>query len=170
MPLTSIQRDVLALLASHRTLDSYLAGGAAIHFTLDTIRFSRDLDFFNDSAARVATAFADDNRALITSGYTVDIEISQPGFIRAIVQLGDSATRIDWAHDSAWRFMPAVRDKLGGLLMHPVDLAINKPLALAGREEARDSIWQQTLIYKTRSAPGLSHCRRSFERSSIASS
>ena len=140
MPLTTIQRDILALLASQRTPDSYLAGGAAIHFTPDSICFSSALDFFNDSAVRVATAFADDNRALLTSGYTVDIEISQPGFIRAIVQLGDSVTRVDWAHDSAWRFMPAVRDELGGFLMHPVDLAINKTLALAGREEARDYV------------------------------
>ena len=48
------------------------------------------------------------------------------------------ATRVDWAHDSAWRFMPLVHDALGGWLLHPVDLALNKLLALAGREEPRD--------------------------------
>jgi hypothetical protein len=36
--------------------------------------------------------------------------------------------------------MPLVRDPLGGLLLHPVDLAINKVLALAGRDEPRDFV------------------------------
>ena len=27
-----------------------------------------------------------------------------------VVRRGDDATRVDWAHDSAWRFMPLVRD------------------------------------------------------------
>jgi hypothetical protein len=36
--------------------------------------------------------------------------------------------------------MPLVRDPLGGLLLHPVDLAVNKVLVLAGRDEARDFV------------------------------
>ena len=36
--------------------------------------------------------------------------------------------------------MPLVRDELGGLLLHPVDLAINKVLAVAGRDEPRDFV------------------------------
>ncbi|OGU02199.1 MAG: hypothetical protein A2W29_00260 [Gemmatimonadetes bacterium RBG_16_66_8] len=36
--------------------------------------------------------------------------------------------------------MPLVRDTLGGLLLHPVDLAANKVLALAGRDESRDFV------------------------------
>lgn len=36
--------------------------------------------------------------------------------------------------------MPLVRDALGGLLLRPVDLAINKVLALAGRDEPRDFV------------------------------
>ena len=68
------------------------------------------------------------------------VELSPPGFIRAIVRRGEHATCVDWAHDSAWRFMPLVRDPLGGLLLHPVDLAINKVLALAGRDEPRDYV------------------------------
>ena len=49
-------------------------------------------------------------------------------------------TRIDWAHDSAWRFMPLVRLDEGGLVLHDVDLAINKVLTLAGRDEPRDFV------------------------------
>lgn len=34
--------------------------------------------------------------------------------------------------------MPAVRHPVAGYVLHPIDLAINKLLALAGRDEARD--------------------------------
>ena len=112
MPLTDFQRRLLAILAQTRTPDSYLAGGAALHFKPNTVRYSRDLDFFHDSAERVATAFAQDEKLLEKAGYSLDVEISQPGFIRAMASRGSEATRIDWAHDSAWRFMPTVRDSL----------------------------------------------------------
>lgn len=36
--------------------------------------------------------------------------------------------------------MPLVHDTLGGWMLHPVDLAINKVLALAGRDEPRDFV------------------------------
>ena len=77
---------------------------------------------------------------LIDAEYNLELEISQPGFVRAIVSDDTDATRIDWAHDSSWRFMPPVRDPLGGYLLHDVDLAVNKVLALAGREELRDFV------------------------------
>lgn len=86
----------------------------------------------------MATAFAADRAHLEAEGYTVRVELSQPGFIRAVVGRAGDATRVDWAHDSAWRFMPLVPDALGGWLLHPVDLALNKLLALAGRDEPRD--------------------------------
>jgi hypothetical protein len=88
----------------------------------------------------VATAFAADREQLERTGYAVDVELSMPGFVRAVVRRGEEATRVDWAHDSAWRFMPLVRESLGGLLLHPVDLAVNKTLALAGRDEPRDFV------------------------------
>ena len=140
MPLTDFQRQILSLIGQSRTPDSYLAGGAALHFKPNSLRFSNDLDFFNDSEERVATAFAEDRATLEAAGYAVNVELSQPGFVRAGVHLGKDSTRIDWAHDSAWRFMPPVRDPLGGYLLHEVDLAVNKTLALAGRDEPRDYV------------------------------
>lgn len=140
MPLTAFQETLLADLARERSDDGYLAGGAALHFAPNSARFSDDLDFFHDSLERVAAAYRSDHERLESSGYAVTLEVSQPGFIRAIVARGDDATRVDWAHDSAWRFMPLVRDPLGGLLLHPVDLAVNKMLALVGRDEARDFV------------------------------
>ncbi len=58
---------------------------------------------------------------------------------------------MDWARDSAWRFMPLVREAFGGFLLHPVDLAVNKILVLAGRDEARDFV--DTLVVHHRVLP-----------------
>jgi hypothetical protein len=138
VPLTEFQRRLLADLAPSD--DRYLAGGAAMHFAPNSIRYSDDLGFFHDSEARVAAAFTADRDRLYELGYAVQVELSLPGFVRAIVTRGHETIRIDWAHDSAWRFMPLVRDPLGGLLLHPVDLAVNKVLALAGRDEPRDFV------------------------------
>jgi hypothetical protein len=140
VPLTDFQGALLAELAKAPNDDRYLAGGAALHFAPHSARYSDDLDFFHDSEARVARAFAHDRDHLGAAGYEIDVEISLPGFVRAIVRRGDTATRVDWAHDSAWRFMPLVRDPLGGWLLHPVDLAVNKALTLAGRHEPRDFV------------------------------
>lgn len=140
MPLTPFQRALLAELAAAPTDDRYLAGGTAMHFAPNSVRYSDDLDFFHDSEARVAAAFGADRERLRRAGYALEVEQSLPGFVRAVVSRGTDATRVDWAHDSAWRFMPLVRDPLGGLLLHPVDLAVNKVLAVAGRDEARDFV------------------------------
>lgn len=138
MPLTPFQRTLLATLAVAPNDDRYLAGGAALHFAPNSARYSDALDFFHDSEARVASAFANDRGVLERAGYGLKVELSLPGFIRAMVSRDADTTRVDWAHDSAWRFMPLVRDDLGGLLLHPIDLAINKVLAVAGRDEPRD--------------------------------
>jgi hypothetical protein len=140
LPLTPFQRQVLRLLAGNRTPDSYLAGGTALHFSPRSRRYSKDLDFFHDSEERVASAFAQDAATLRAAGIRVDVELSQPGHIRAVASREDDATRIDWAHESAWRFMPPVQDEEGGYLLHEVDLAVNKVLALAGRDEPRDYV------------------------------
>lgn len=138
MPLTDYQEELARLLSANRTFDSYLAGGAAVLIEPNTTRYSRDLDYFHDSEARVAEAFTVDRKLLESRGYTLDVYLNQPGFVRAIVSRGDHATRVEWARDSAWRFMPTVSDERVGFLLHPVDLAVNKILALAGRDEPRD--------------------------------
>lgn len=140
MPLTAFQRDIAGLLAANRSPESHLAGAAALHLSSSSPRASDDLDYFHDEAGLVAKAFAADSRLLEAGGYTVTVMLSQPGFIRAIVARGAEATRVDWAHDSAWRFLPAVQDPAVGYRLHPLDLAVNKVLALVGRDEPRDFI------------------------------
>lgn len=138
MPLTKFQSTLARLLSENRTFDSYLAGGAAILIEPDTARFSRDLDYFHDSEARVAEAYASDRPLLDAHGYDVTIELNQPGYIRAVVRGEGETTKVEWARDSDWRFLPTVRDDRFGFVLHPVDLAVNKVLALAGRDEPRD--------------------------------
>ncbi len=138
MPLTSFQQGVARLLAQSRTPDSFLAGGAALHLEPESLRYSNDLDYFNDSAERVASAYAEDRDLLIRAGYRVDTKLERAGFVRAIVTQADEATKVEWVHDTAWRFLPAIKDDLVGFTLHPLDLAINKLLALVGRDEPRD--------------------------------
>lgn len=140
MPLTGFQAELGRLLAANRSEDSYLAGGAAILAAPNSRRFSRDLDYFHDSPERVANAFAADQRSLTDAGCDVATEISQPGYIRAVVSRGGESTKIEWAQDSTWRFMPVMRSEVFGYQLHPVDLATNKILALAGRDEPRDLV------------------------------
>lgn len=138
MPLSAFQAKISRLLAVNRTPDSHLAGGAALHFKPNSKRYSNDLDYFHDSEQRVAEAFAADRALLEKKGIRVATQITQPGYIRALAEENGEATKIEWAHDSAWRFMPCVKLSGAGYALHPVDLAINKILALAGRDEPRD--------------------------------
>ncbi len=47
MPLRPFQAKVALLLSENRTEDSPLAGGAALHFMPNLLRFSVDLDYFH---------------------------------------------------------------------------------------------------------------------------
>ena len=140
VPLTGFQAAVTKLLAAQRSPDSYLAGGAALHIEPRSKRYSNDLDYFHDSEERVATAFTEDRKVLESAGYAVELAMQQPGLIRALVKKGAESTRVEWAHDTAWRFLPPVTHPTAGYVLHPVDLAINKLLALVGRDEPRDLI------------------------------
>ena len=138
MPLTDFQKQVAKILAKNRSQDSHLAGGAALHYQPNSIRYSNDLDYFHDSIERVASAFSADEKDLSKTGHDVSIEIKQPGYIRAQVSRNRDSTKIEWSHDSDWRFFPVEKNNDLGFILHPADLAINKVLALAGRNEPRD--------------------------------
>jgi hypothetical protein len=138
MPLTPFQAKVCKLLSQNRSPDSHLAGGAALHFEPNSIRYSVDLDYFHDSEKRVGEAFANDRSLLASQGYTCEIEMNQPGYIRCLVSKDSASTKIEWARDSEWRFMPVRSHPDIGYLLDPIDLTINKVIALAGRDEARD--------------------------------
>lgn len=138
VPLTAYQKRIAQLLAVNRTPDSHLAGGAALHSSADSIRYSEDLDYFHDSDVRVASAYEQDSTLLISHGYDCPLEMNQRGYIRCVVKKGSQSTKVEWARDTAWRFFPAQADVDFGYVLHPIDLAINKLLALVGRDEPRD--------------------------------
>ena len=140
MPLTEFQAQIAKLLSSNKTPEAYLAGGAALHIEPNSKRYSNDLDFFHDSEERVQETFEKDSAMLSAEGFTLEITRRLPGFIRASAARGDEVTKIEWVHDTAWRFMPVLQDDRVGYRLHPIDVAINKILALAGRSEPRDFI------------------------------
>ncbi len=141
VPLTSLQAAILTALAGNRAEESYLAGEAGIHLASASPRRSVDIDLFHDRERAVAEAFARDRETLRAGGFDLVIEFSQVGFIRGVVsRAGGESVRIDWAHDSAWRFLPTVKLEGVGYVLHPVDLSVNKVLALAGRDEPRDLV------------------------------
>ena len=52
----------------------------------------------------------------------------------------NASTRLEWVVDSDFRFFPTMRDETFGYVLHPVDLALNKVMAAAGRREVRDLV------------------------------
>ncbi|MDJ0762431.1 MAG: hypothetical protein QNJ97_05525 [Myxococcota bacterium] len=140
MPLTAFQSEVARLLATNKSEDNHLAGGAALHIEPNAKRYSNDLDYFHDSVERVAESYTADSELLKTEGYEVFLDMQQPGYIRARVSKGTDVTKVEWSHDAAWRFLPTEHSDLCGYKLHPIDLALNKLLALVGRDEPRDFI------------------------------
>ena len=138
MALHKIQADVLRLLAASRDPESYVAGSTPLN--RDAARFSGDIDIFHDRADRVAEAAVMDARILQDAGYQVEWIRQLPTLHSAEIRDGRDATKLEWAMDSDFRFFPTLQDELFGYTLHPVDLALNKVLAAAGRRELRDII------------------------------
>jgi hypothetical protein len=140
MPLTDFQASVLALIAPARTHESYLAGAAALHLGDRGERYSEDLDLFHSSAAAANRAFVTDATSLRHAGFDVNVITEHLGFVSARISNAAGTTLVDWAHESAWRFLPLVSLPNGGVMLAPIDLAINKLIALANRREPRDLV------------------------------
>lgn len=136
MPLSPLQSDILRLLASHRSPDSYVAGATVLN--RDGPRYSEDIDLFHDREEAVARAAESDAALLRDAGFSVDWIRREPGIHVAAVGRGAERTRLEWARDSDFRFFPTVPDPLFGFRLHIADLATNKALAAAGRREPRD--------------------------------
>jgi hypothetical protein len=138
MPLSSIQIEILRLLASHRDPESFVGGSTPLN--RNTLRYSGDIDVFHDREELVSTAALDDARLLKEAGYGVTWLRQLPSIHTAQVVSGNESTRLEWVADSDYRFFPAVKDEVFGRALHPVDLAINKAMAAAGRREVRDIV------------------------------
>lgn len=140
MPISDIQAEVLRTIASNRSPESYLAGATVIHRDEDTPRYSQDLDFFHDVADSVARSAEQDAATLKSAGYALNWLLRTPNFYRAVLTPGKEQLKIEWAQDSAFRFFPIQQDERCGYRLHEADAAVNKVLALAGRDEVRDFV------------------------------
>jgi hypothetical protein len=138
VPLTKLQSHVLRVLAAKRSPDSYIAGGVALN--REEPRFSGDIDIFQDSEERLETAAEADARALSEAGFTFSWKKIQRGKRDAEVAGDGDRMRLEWTHDSAFRFFPTRRDELFGYVLDPADLATNKASAAADRREPRDVV------------------------------
>src|SRR5271155_657006 len=138
MPLSSIQSEILRLLASHRDPESYVAGSTPLN--RDAPRYSGDIDIFHDRTERVLQAAQRDAALLEQNGYAIDWTRQEPAMHALIASRHGATTKLEWVADSDYRFFPTMRDELFGYLLHPIDLATNKVAAAYGRREPRDIV------------------------------
>ncbi len=138
VPLSKLQTDILGIIASVRSPDSYVAGAAPLNRRGP--RTSKDLDIFHSREEEVAIAAEQDVRLLVKSGYAVKWLRRQPGIFSAEIIGPEGSTRLEWVADADFRFFPATRDAQFGYVLHPVDLAVNKLIAAANRREPRDIV------------------------------
>jgi len=140
MPLSRIQAEALRTVAANRSPDSYVAGATVLHRAEDSPRFSQDIDLFHDLEESVAKSAEADAAALTAAGYDFEWIMRTPSFHRALISTDAEQMKIEWAQDSAYRFFPVQEDALCGYRLHEADAAVNKVLALAGRQEVRDFV------------------------------
>jgi hypothetical protein len=146
MPLTALQKDVLAVLAANRSEESHFAGGVVLNAAEDSARYSHDFDIFHELAEEVTQASNSDVELLRAAGFKVET-LSREGeweklctFRKAKVLRGAEGVEIDWAADSAFRFFPIEQEPRFGWRLHLFDLATNKALTLSARTETRDYV------------------------------
>ena len=140
MPISDIQDAILRHIAANRSPESYLAGATVLHRDDSSPRYSQDLDFFHDIEDSVALCAQKDAETLERAGYALAWLLRTPAFHRAVVSVEKQQLKIEWAQDSAFRFFPVQKDDRCGYRLHDADAAINKVLALAGRDEIRDFV------------------------------
>jgi hypothetical protein len=93
------------------------------------VRWSADVDVFHDAEEAVMRSSAADVATMEAAGYAVRQELWTPSFRRAWVSKGADGVKLEWCHDSAWRFFPIETDELLGWRLHWFDAITNKALA-----------------------------------------
>ena len=126
------------ILASHRDPESYEAESTPLN--RDAPRYSGDIDVFHDREERVALAASEDAAVLQEDGYTLQWQRRDPAIYTVLAARAGNETKLEWVADSDYRFFPTMRDELFGYVLHPVDLAMNKVMAAAGRRALRDLV------------------------------
>jgi hypothetical protein len=139
VPLSKLQSQVLRLLASQRSPDSYVAGGIALN--RDGPRFSAAIDIFHDGDERLVAIVESDAAIITNAGFKVTwLPGRGSGKRTALIEGPGETTQLEWVADADFRFFPAQKDDLFGYVLHPADLATNKASAAADRRVPRDIV------------------------------
>lgn len=134
------------MIAAARNPESYVAGSTPLNRV--HMRYSSDIDIFHDAEERVAMTAEQDAAALAAAGFSVEWVRRTPGVQTLVARRGEDNARLEWFADSDFRFFPAVPDPQFGYMLHPLDLALNKASAAAGRRELRDLV-DLTVVHET---------------------
>jgi hypothetical protein len=138
MPIGKFEGEILRLLAVNRNPDSFVGGATVLNQAADTPRASQDIDLFHDEIQSVVQSAERDIATLRAVGYEVEDHRPQDTFRRARIRRGSEQTKIEWVHDSAFRFFPIEKDVELGWRLNFWDAATNKLLAMVSRREVRD--------------------------------
>lgn len=139
VPVTLFQAEVLRTVGPNRSPESFVAGGVALN-AHQPVRWSADVDVFHDAEDAVIRASEADIATLEAAGYSIRQDLWTPSFRRAWVSRAGEGVKLEWCHDSAWRFFPIEPDELLGWRLHWFDAITNKALAMASRAETRDLV------------------------------
>jgi hypothetical protein len=82
----------------------------------------------------------DDAETLTRAGCDVGWLWQSPAIYAAEIARHETRTRLEWVVDSDFRFFPTIADETFGYVLHPIDLATNKVMAVAGRRNLRDLV------------------------------
>lgn len=126
MPITAFQREVFATLRRGRSPESFVFGATVLNAGADSPRYSNDIDLCHDIEQAVALSATADEAALIAAGYEVQWKLRLPTFHRADIVRADGSVKLEWVHDSAFRFFPVEPDDELGYRLHRFDAATNK--------------------------------------------
>ena len=72
MPLTALQKDIVAVLAGNRSEESHFAGGIVLNAAEDSARFSHDFDILHELAEEVTRASNRDVESLRRAGFQIE--------------------------------------------------------------------------------------------------
>lgn len=140
MPLGHFEAIILRSIARNRNPESHVAGATILNQSPDSPRASEDIDIFHDTKEALDHALAKDVALLGSEGFEVQVVFDKENFKRAIVRRDGLQSKVEWVHDSAFRFYPVEPDQELGYRLNFWDAATNKVLAAAFRTAIRDYI------------------------------
>jgi hypothetical protein len=135
--LSSLQTRILEILAVEDVGWTLSGGGALAGFHLGHRR-TDDLDLFFHGRRTFDQEPRRVEARLASSGMTVDVLITSPGFVRLSVSDGADRVVVDLVAEPVPCIAPPIRIKEGLTVDAPHEILVNKLCALVSRSELRD--------------------------------